>query len=93
MNAGDDAPRAVPSDARHDGWYGRENLATHTTKAQLHYAGLLIGRLTALSLLIQWIVMHGRSSLMESFVWLLPFLCVQRKRERETIEKEKQIAG
>ena len=31
----DDAPRAVPSDARHDGWYGpdgRENLATHTTK-------------------------------------------------------------
>ena len=33
------------------------------------------------SLLNQWIVMHGRSSLMESFVWLLPFLCVQRKRE------------
>ena len=68
----DDAPRAVPSDARHDGWYGpdgRENLATHThnkstasptrwtgksgnthNKAQHDYAGLLIGRLTALSL-------------------------------------------
>ena len=48
----DDAPRAVPSDARHDGWYGpdgRENLATHTTEAQLHHAGLLIGRLIALS--------------------------------------------
>ena len=46
------APRAVPSDARHDGWYGpdgRENLATHTTEAQLHHAGLLIGRLIALS--------------------------------------------
>ena len=40
------------------------------------------------SLLIQWIVMHGRSSLMESLVWLLPFLCVQGKRERETREKE-----
>ena len=40
------------------------------------------------SLLIQWIVMHGRSTLMESFVWLLPRLCVQRKRERETRGKE-----
>ena len=31
----DDTPRAVPSDARHDGWYapdGRGNVATHTTK-------------------------------------------------------------
>ena len=35
------------------------------------------------SLLIQWIVMRGRSSLMESFVWLLPFLCVQRERKRD----------
>ena len=26
--------------------------------------------------LIQWIVVHGRSSLMESLVWLIPFLCV-----------------
>ena len=29
---GDEAPRAVPSDARHDGWYGpegRKNLALH----------------------------------------------------------------
>ena len=42
------------------------------------------------SLLIQWVVMHGRSSLMESFVWLLPFLCVQRKREIETRERERE---
>ena len=48
--AGDDAPRAVPSGARHDGRYGpdgRKNLAAHN-KAQLHHAGLLIDRLTAL---------------------------------------------
>ena len=33
--AGDDAPRAVPSDARHDGWYGPEGRKqsgiTHST--------------------------------------------------------------
>ncbi len=28
------------------------------------------------SFLIQWIVVHGRSSLMESLLWLIPFLCV-----------------
>ena len=42
------------------------------------------------SLLIQWIVMRGRSSLMESFVWLLPFLCVQRKRERQERKKKQE---
>ena len=41
------------------------------------------------SLLIQWIVMHGRSSLMESFVWLLPFLCVKR-RERKRDKRERR---
>ena len=35
--------------------------------------------------------MHGRSSLMESFVWLFPFLCVKRreKKKRED-EREKE---
>ena len=27
--------------------------------------------------------MHGRSSLVESLVWLTPFLCVKRKERRE----------
>ena len=27
--------------------------------------------------------MHGRSSLMESLVWLFPFLCVKREERRE----------
>ena len=35
--------------------------------------------------------MHDRSSLLESFVWLLPFLCVQRKRgEKETRKKKEE---
>ena len=33
--------------------------------------------------------MHGRASLMESLVWLIPFLCVKRKR-REEDEREKK---
>ena len=47
-----------------------------------------IGRLIAL--LIQWIVVHGRSSLMESLVWLLPFLCVQRRRGEKERRKKKR---
>ena len=43
------------------------------------------------SLLIQWIVVRGRSSLMESLVWLIPILCVQRKRgEKEERRKKKE---
>ena len=26
--------------------------------------------------------MHGRASLMESLVWLIPFLCVKRREKR-----------
>ena len=35
--------------------------------------------------------MHGRSSLMESLVWFLPFLCLKRteKKKRED-EREKK---
>ena len=33
--------------------------------------------------------MHDRSSLVESSVWLLPFLCVPRKREEKEKMKEK----
>ena len=33
--------------------------------------------------------MHGRSSLMESLVWLIPFLFVKR-REKEEDEREKK---
>ena len=32
----------------------------------------------SLSLLIRWTVVHGRSQLVESFVWLIPSLCVKR---------------
>ena len=32
--------------------------------------------------------MHGRSSLMESLVWLIPFLCVKR-REKKKREDER----
>ena len=31
--------------------------------------------------------MHGRSSLMESLVWLIPFLCVKRKEKEERRSK------
>ena len=31
--------------------------------------------------------MHGRSSLMESFVWLIPFLYAQRKRRDKREER------
>ena len=42
-------------------------------------------------LLIQWIVVHGRSSLMESFVWFIPFMCVKRREKREDeIEKKRE---
>ena len=34
--------------------------------------------------------MHGRSSLVEAFVWLLQFLCVQRKRERRKKKEERR---
>ena len=33
--------------------------------------------------------MHGRSSLMVSLVWLIPFLCVKRREKREKEEREK----
>ena len=33
--------------------------------------------------------MHGRSSLMESLVWLIPFLCEKRREKRED-EREDQ---
>ena len=33
--------------------------------------------------------MHGRSSLMESLVWLFPFLCVKR-REKKKREDERE---
>ena len=35
------------------------------------------------SFLILWVVVHGRSSLVESFVLSIPFLCVRGKREIE----------
>ena len=41
----DDAPRAVPSDARHDGRYGpdgRKNLALHILQRRLHDSGRLL---------------------------------------------------
>ena len=36
--------------------------------------------------------MHGRSSLMESLVWLIPFLCVKRreKKKREDVREKKR---
>ena len=34
--------------------------------------------------------MDGRSLLMESLVWLLPFLCVQRKRGEKREEKRER---
>ena len=43
------------------------------------------------SLLTQWIMVLGRSSLMESLVWLTPFLCEWR-RESER-EDERQYQG
>ena len=42
------------------------------------------------SLLSQWIMVHGRSSLMESLVWLIPFLCVKRREKRREKMKEKR---
>ena len=33
--------------------------------------------------------MHGRSSLVESFVWLIPFLCGKEEKKRED-EREKK---
>ena len=86
----DDAPRAAPSDARHDGWYGPDGrkIWQHTQQSTASPCRALDWQIDS-SLLIQWIVMHGRSSLMESFVWLLPFLCVLRKREREPRERER----
>ena len=41
------------------------------------------------SLLIQWIVVHDCSSLVESCVWLLPF-CVYREKEERTREERKK---
>ena len=35
------------------------------------------------SLLTQWIMVHGRSSLMESLVSLIPFLCEKRREKDE----------
>ena len=40
-----------------------------------------------IALLIQGVVVHGRSSLVESFVWLFPFLCAQGKRREKKEEK------
>ena len=34
--------------------------------------------------------MHGRSSLMESLVWLFPFLCVKRREKKREDEREKK---
>ena len=34
--------------------------------------------------------MHGRSSLMESLVWLIPFLCGEEERKRREKMKEKR---
>ena len=28
-------------------------------------------------------VVHGRSSLVESFVWFIPFLCIKRREKME----------
>ena len=33
-------------------------------------------------------MVHGRSQLVESLVWLTPFLCVKRKEKREKEERE-----
>ena len=42
-------------------------------------------------------MVHGRSSLMESLVWLIPFLCVKRrekkKREDEREKKREKMNG
>ena len=43
--AGDDAPRAVPSDVRHDSWYGpegRKKLALHILQRRLQEGGRLL---------------------------------------------------
>ena len=43
--AGDDAPRAVPSDVRHDSWYGpegRKNLALHILQRRLQEGSRLL---------------------------------------------------
>ena len=37
--------------------------------------------------------MHGRSSLLESLVWLIPFLCVKREERREKREEEREDQG
>ena len=39
---------------------------------------------------IQWIVVHDRSSLVESIDWLNPFLCVKREERREKREREER---
>ena len=35
-------------------------------------------------------VVHGRSSLMESLVWLTSFLCVKRREKREKEERKRR---
>ena len=35
--------------------------------------------------------MHGRALLMELLVWLVPFLCVKRKRRERMKEKRREI--
>ena len=42
------------------------------------------------SFLIPRVVPRGRSQLVESFVWLIPFLCVKRKRRERMKEKRRE---
>ena len=41
------------------------------------------------SLLTQWVMVLGRSQLVESLVWLIPFLCEKRREKMKEKMKEK----
>ena len=66
-------------------WSLRLNLTQHGETHQVTHQVLTHSKDSQIhsSFLTQWIVVHGRSSLMESVVWLIPFLCVKRREKRE----------
>ena len=43
--------------------------------------------------MIPRVVPRGRSQLVESFVWLFPFLCVKREERGEKREDEREDQG